>query len=902
MRRVLIAAALLVATRLPAQVGSMRVTVPSPTAASLGKFGAVPVSLYTGTPDITIPLFTAQGKTLALPIVLKYHPEGIRVGDIGSWIGLGWTLEAGGVITRTVRGLLDESFYGYYNSGYVFYADGNWPGVPTTILDKIREEQLDGEPDRFFFSFAGRSGQFVMGPTSTSPTLKEVRTIPHQRLRIQPTIGATHTITSFVITTEDGTRYTFGASEVTGDVSTTDPPGATGTSGNHSDESHSSSWHLTGVRSAGGDTITLSYVSYVARHRMGSYREEFSDIVHAPDVACVPPYYAVTSEFEILTQRLVSITTANHTITFTPGSTLRLDARSPSGAQQEPFLDKITVATPAGTVLRIFQFGHDYFPGNRLRLASVSEQDRNDVSLPPHTFTYDGQTLPPRTSYAQDHWGFYNGANTNEKLIPTVVRPNGIIEPGADRRPDATAMKVGVLTKITYPTGGSTEFIYEANDYGGGTDDGPQQNTAIGSWPGQGLRTTTFTVGGVETAVTRVHLSISGPDFGVSCSRTRGDVNECPFGEIVGKGRWYDPADWYVTLAPGTYTLQASSGPYNVSASIDVAWRDRVVVTKKLGGGLRVAEVRDSNAMGNVTVHRYQYTLQSDPTTSSGVVGGEPLYTHQYHSNACTYFSRAAGSKLALSGPSVGYSEVTVLDGTNGEYGKTRHTFRFGPADPLPPHALWPFSTRTTYDWLRGQELESFEYKTSGEVQRRLGSTYTVRDDPAADPDAVRRFRGVSIHVFSAGRWAGYLQQNEYYYGPFEVISAWTYKDAETTTVYDTTGTSSFSTATTFVYGNPKHLQLTEVTETNSDGTQRVTRMKYPADYPTGTGNPEAAALTSMQGSAHIHSPIIERWVIKRVGTTNSVVQGEITTFREFGLGQYLPYQHFVLNNPTPLP
>ncbi len=40
-----------------AQNGSLRVTVPSPTAASLGKFGDIPVSLYTGTPDITVPLF-----------------------------------------------------------------------------------------------------------------------------------------------------------------------------------------------------------------------------------------------------------------------------------------------------------------------------------------------------------------------------------------------------------------------------------------------------------------------------------------------------------------------------------------------------------------------------------------------------------------------------------------------------------------------------------------------------------------------------------------------------------------------------------------------------------------------------------------------------------------------------
>jgi hypothetical protein len=61
---VLAAALLLSPPNATAQRGSMRVTVPSPTAASLGKFGDVPVSFYTGVPNISIPLFTAKGRTL----------------------------------------------------------------------------------------------------------------------------------------------------------------------------------------------------------------------------------------------------------------------------------------------------------------------------------------------------------------------------------------------------------------------------------------------------------------------------------------------------------------------------------------------------------------------------------------------------------------------------------------------------------------------------------------------------------------------------------------------------------------------------------------------------------------------------------------------------------------------
>src|SRR5206468_12879173 len=108
------------------QVTSLRVSVPSPTAASLGRFGDIPVSLSRGVPEITIPLFTVKGKTLELPVSLKYHGGGIRVEEIGSWVGIGWALEAGGVITRSVRGWADDKADGYLSTGNTFYNDANW--------------------------------------------------------------------------------------------------------------------------------------------------------------------------------------------------------------------------------------------------------------------------------------------------------------------------------------------------------------------------------------------------------------------------------------------------------------------------------------------------------------------------------------------------------------------------------------------------------------------------------------------------------------------------------------------------------------------------------------------------------------------------------------------------------
>src|SRR5947199_6292748 len=177
-------ASLLSTTPLDGQTGSTRVTVPSPNAASLGTYGDVPVSLYTGVPDISIPLFTATGRTLEVPVVLKYHSGGIRVEEIGGWAGIGWTVEAGGAITRTVRGLVDEGAGGYYCTGNTWYSSTNWPDPSATTFQNLITQQVDGEPDQFFFNFAGRSGQFVIGPTTADQSIKDYRTIPYQKLKI----------------------------------------------------------------------------------------------------------------------------------------------------------------------------------------------------------------------------------------------------------------------------------------------------------------------------------------------------------------------------------------------------------------------------------------------------------------------------------------------------------------------------------------------------------------------------------------------------------------------------------------------------------------------------------------------------------------------------------------------
>src|SRR5688500_17118 len=81
---------------------------PSPEASDLAKYADIPVSLYSGTPTISIPLYEIKERELSLPISLNYHGSGNKIETVAPRTGLGWTLEAGGLVTRTVRGWPDE--------------------------------------------------------------------------------------------------------------------------------------------------------------------------------------------------------------------------------------------------------------------------------------------------------------------------------------------------------------------------------------------------------------------------------------------------------------------------------------------------------------------------------------------------------------------------------------------------------------------------------------------------------------------------------------------------------------------------------------------------------------------------------------------------------------------------
>ena len=894
-RRITQLCALLVMSLLPvaldAQTGTMRASVPSPTAASLGRFGDVPVSLHTGIPTIGVPLYTAKGRTLEVPIGLNFHAGGVRVEEIGGWVGLGWALQAGGTITRTVRGIPDEHTNGYINTGSVFYEWGQHTNPSGTLLDNIAAGTVDGDPDQFFFNVAGLSGQFIIGPVDSLGTI-EVRTAPYQDIRIEPSAG----FDTLTVTSGDGTRYTFAAKETHSDISTSTSTGGSNPVPSSVGDTHVSTWHLTQIQAPGGDDVDFFYSTFSATHEIGTYEEDFKNRVGGVGGQCVPMGIDNSTKYTVTGQRLDSIKAAAHTVRF--HSSLRTDALHPNtSAQQEYRLDSLSVETPGGSLLKTFLLSYNY-TGGRLRLTEVQEKGFNGNLLPPYEFAYSSTSLPSLTSNAQDHWGFYNGATSNSSLIPTAPNPLGGIFSGADRDPDVDYMDAGALTKITYPTGGYTEFTWEGNDYGGiGSGAtipkvlGDLQTKIVTGGAYQGIKTGTFTIGGSEDVIVTVTVTM--------------DPNPCPecLAEIQSEYTASGPGTYYVTLSPGTYTLRAWDGSLGGFSKIKVQWREETPISDisgmpgKAAGGLRIARIVTSDGLDSIggateMVREFRYVLQSDTTLSSGLVSHEPTYTHEFSISGCAYYSISSASRLPLGdGAPVSYREVTVLHGDNGEFGQTRHAFRsVVNASDGSNSSPWPFATDTRRAWKRGQETLIEEYNAAGDIQRKSAHQFAFL---ITDSIASHKYRGISVKAVNVGGGvSGWM------FGDFEVESGWTYPMADTVVFYNPSGGSPVTTIKTYTYGNSLHGQPTEIVEVDSEGDEWITRMRYPDDYASGGTGTAAQAITAMQsdGSAFMPATVIEQWIAEDDGT-EKVHRGNLTTFKDWGSGKVLPHETFVLDS-----
>ncbi|MEN2399263.1 RHS repeat domain-containing protein [Flavobacterium sp. MC2016-06] len=89
---------------------SINSNIQSPNSASLGTYGAIPVSLYSGTAEVSIPIYQINEGNIPLDINLQHDASGVRVNSVPGWVGQNWSLQAGGLIQRSVKGRSADEF------------------------------------------------------------------------------------------------------------------------------------------------------------------------------------------------------------------------------------------------------------------------------------------------------------------------------------------------------------------------------------------------------------------------------------------------------------------------------------------------------------------------------------------------------------------------------------------------------------------------------------------------------------------------------------------------------------------------------------------------------------------------------------------------------------------------
>lgn len=484
-----------------------KVNITSPNAASLGKYGDIPVSYHTGIPNVNIPIYSVSNGNLKMPISLSYHASGIKVSDLASWVGAGWSLQAGGAITRTIKDKPDEKkttslsqTYGHYSDyGLASYDQSVSSGGPAELT-------IDREPDIFSFNFNGYSGKFSFTDDRT-PLI-----IPQQDIRIESKYvdaqwtnspgawnGFWRCIESFIITTPDGVKYYFGIPDEPVSAPYCEPieVSSSATSGNGIAFGQViSSWYLYKIVSPDGNfQIRLNYQR--DKYAFHSYSDNsFSALNTVQENSQNPPFYPpslIPVKTLIAGVRLSSIEGGNDVVQFLPGPVRQDLSRWSENADLDVLADHANTNSVAlGAIIikdkdslchKKFQFSYDYFSDNispdlpfipgvntdrkRLKLLSFQELSCDaSVVKPPHVFDYYNETVTRRLSFAMDHWGYQNGAINNQGLYPQLTDGRGSVNLAkgltvSNREPAWPAMRAGTLNKITYPTGGFTSFEFE---------------------------------------------------------------------------------------------------------------------------------------------------------------------------------------------------------------------------------------------------------------------------------------------------------------------------------------------------------------------------------------------------------------------------------------------------------
>ncbi|MBB6130142.1 DUF5977 domain-containing protein [Mucilaginibacter lappiensis] len=485
--------------------------IPSPDAASLGKYGQIPVSLYTGQANIQIPLYTIHEKGINIPIGLIYNATGNKVNQNAGWTGLGWTLPVG-AITRKKSGEADDCYGGTLTSdgGDVRFRTGYYlrtlfnqyhqndryvppgfhlPNIDLGITDwattgnvdngNYLAWQVDRDPDEFTFNFNGISGSFFLDGTNKW----QVKSDENTHFTVESefsslTSGGIPFFSKFKITDASGNVYVFGGDETAIEHSwpeslKVDPNSAPSwISLNSADDDHSvanannylhaaMSWFLKEIILPNGQKIEFNY------EKKGRFVTQ-NLLYGSVNPSNINPTDEYSKTYGDITY-LKNIVTENQNISFTSSLANDLsDAFSSTGTPEKTTkykLDLISIYKQGATIpTKTINLNYIENANERLKLNRVTI-DNNQI----YNLTYNPSLLPSSYISAQtDHWGYFNNGSQVNLFLSQYksTPPNSLLTTWSNSKtPNGTYAQAEILTSIEYPTKGKSSFYYEGNDY-----------------------------------------------------------------------------------------------------------------------------------------------------------------------------------------------------------------------------------------------------------------------------------------------------------------------------------------------------------------------------------------------------------------------------------------------------
>ncbi|MEA5429120.1 hypothetical protein [Arcicella lustrica] len=466
---------------------------PSPNAASIGKFGNIPLNFSSGLPTINIPLYSLLEGGISVPVSLTYNYSGFRPSEEISPVGRGWSLQTGGVITRVIKGGIEDEWVGSPGGGYLVsgsklaYAmsaeTGIWNCNANTNSQCIAfgdiGEKWDGEPDIFHFSFGDISGKFFFGADG------QIHIVSERKLKIEYLStsyfygyytynGKTKVITHWQITSEDGTKYKFGfinnndGKALNVEYSLTRKAGY--------EEEIINSWYLYEIESPKKEKVTFSYandfiepalknitkvrltLSCWESYMAGQGGNNFTDIMYMDENSNSTPFSSYFPGSRSTENVITEINGTNFKVKFNyiEKEEIISNYLIYGGKTTYKLLKSVDLYTKTLSPELVKSFKLIQNQENRKAfLDTLKEVNSANILEKAHTFEYYG-TIPDINGLTRktDFWNYYN-ASSNTSFNPNT----------ANREPSLEPTKIGALKKIIYPTGGSSTFVYELNDF-----------------------------------------------------------------------------------------------------------------------------------------------------------------------------------------------------------------------------------------------------------------------------------------------------------------------------------------------------------------------------------------------------------------------------------------------------